>query len=94
MLTLRGLATLLVAGLLLQPAAAAQPEHITYVLGGVMSGPFRIEGDLATGEFTQANPPPGQIGDGSCRSQNPIVGSCAQPQIGHGGFEHASRFGV
>ena len=33
MLTLRGWAMLLAIGALLQPAAAAQPDHATYVLG-------------------------------------------------------------
>ncbi len=62
MLTLRGWAMLLAIGALLQPAAAAQPDHATYVLGGVMSGPFRLEANLVTGEFSEAKPPPGKFG--------------------------------
>src|SRR5258707_15808176 len=63
MLMLRGLALLIAAGVLLQPAAAAEPDHLTYVLGGAMSGSFRLQADLVTGAFLQALPPPGKIGD-------------------------------
>jgi hypothetical protein len=65
MLTLRGWAMLLAIGALVQPVAAAEPDHVTYVLGGVMSGPSRLEGDLVSGAFLEAQPPPGEFGDGA-----------------------------
>lgn len=61
----RGWAMLLALGFLAQPAAAAEPDHVTYALGGVMSGPFRLEADLVTGAFSEARPPAGQRGDGA-----------------------------
>jgi hypothetical protein len=65
MLRLGRVAMLLVVGALFQSAAAAQPDHVTYVLGGIMSGPFRLDGDLVTGQFSQADAPPGKLGDGA-----------------------------
>lgn len=59
------LAAALFLALALQPALAAEPAHVTYVLGGVMSGPYRLEGDLVTGDFSEARAPAGKFGDGT-----------------------------
>lgn len=41
------------------------PEQVTYVLGGMMSGPYRLTADFATGTVEEATPPPGKHGDGA-----------------------------
>ena len=54
------LAMLLAAG-----SAAAEPTRVTWVLGGLMSGPYRLSADLAAGVLEEARPPAGVSGDGA-----------------------------
>jgi len=39
--------------------------NVTYALGGIMSGPYRVSADLESGIATEARPPPGVHGDGA-----------------------------
>ena len=41
------------------------PSTVTYLLGGVMSGPYRLTVDLETDHLSEAKPPPGVHGDGA-----------------------------
>ena len=45
--------------------AAASPAAVTYLLGGVVSGPYRLSADLVAGTVEEARPPPGRFGDGA-----------------------------
>ena len=58
---------MIVAGALcVYPAAADElPTSVTYSLGGVMSGPYRLSADLASGVLSEATHPRGKIGDGA-----------------------------
>ncbi len=44
---------------------AAGPAQVTYTLGGIVSGPYRVAADLATGVVTEAQPPQGRYRDGA-----------------------------
>src|SRR5262245_53976351 len=46
------------------PAGAAPPgpDKVTYLLGGITSGPYRVEADLRTGEAAEATMPRGVTG--------------------------------
>ncbi len=44
---------------------AAGPAQVTYTLGGLVSGPYRVGADLVTGAVSEAQPPRGQYGDGA-----------------------------
>lgn len=62
--------SLLFAGSLAAAAAAAVddpplPKTITYLLGGAVSGPYRLTVDLETDHLSEAKPPPGVHGDGA-----------------------------
>ncbi len=41
------------------------PTRVTYGLGGIVSGPYRVSADLVTGTVSEASTPPGAIGDGA-----------------------------
>ncbi|MBI0537697.1 hypothetical protein D9599_19230 [Roseomonas sp. KE2513] len=41
------------------------PSTVSYLLGGVVSGPYRLTVDLETGRLSEAKPPPGVHGDGA-----------------------------
>jgi hypothetical protein len=41
------------------------PTSVTYTLGGVVSGPYRVSADLGSGVAAEAKPPPGRHGDGA-----------------------------
>ena len=52
----------------LAAAASADPTlpgTVTYLLGGVVSGPYRLTVDLETGRLSEAKPAPGIHGDGA-----------------------------
>jgi len=38
------------------PAAGPAPARVTYLLSGVVSGPYRLDADLRTGEVDEARP--------------------------------------
>jgi len=46
------------------PAAAAEREVVAYLLGGVVSGPYRVSANLGAGTVEEARPP-GAHGDGA-----------------------------
>lgn len=58
---------LLLVGTLTAAAAddAPSPSAVTYLLGGIVSGPYRLTVDLEAGRLSEAVPPPGVRGDGA-----------------------------
>lgn len=40
---------------------APPPSRVTYLMGGIAGGPYRLEADLRTGEVSEAKTPPGGL---------------------------------
>ena len=62
---MRPFALLMLPVLLCGAAPAPTPATVTYVLGGVVSGPYRLAADLRAGTAEEALPPRGKFGDGA-----------------------------
>lgn len=58
-------AALVLLVLTLSAWQAAEIEKVTYLLGGPMSGPYRVSADLRAGVVSEAKPPQGKRGDGA-----------------------------
>lgn len=43
----------------------AEIREVTYLFGGLMSGPYRVSADLRAGVVSEAKPPEGKRGDGA-----------------------------
>ena len=61
--------------------AAAEPDGVTYLLGGAASGPYRVSVNLDAGVATEAVPPAGKHGDGAGLSaaEMPVTATRALP---------------
>lgn len=51
--------------------APPPPSRVTYLLGGLAGGPYKLEADLRTGEVTEAKPRPGGLSITSKRTLPP-----------------------
>jgi hypothetical protein len=61
---LRRAAVLALLAACASPAAAAEREVVAYLLGGLVSGPYRVSADLGAGTVEESRPP-GAHGDGA-----------------------------
>jgi hypothetical protein len=79
--------SLLFAGCAITAATATDPapSTVTYLLGGVLSGPYRLTVDLDAGHLSEAKAPPGIRGDGA------RVSAASLPETASRALTHAER---